>query len=109
MPLNRFKCPHKDCDFIRETFKKVGVTCPTHLIPLEPMLGSPTALFLETVNPATNKKVTKDFQKILKARARNHSRDVIGDELIQINRMNGIVKKSLLNKKGERRTKLDDI
>jgi len=76
---------------------------------MEVVLGVPNALFLETINPATNKKITKDFQKIITARARNHARDIIGDELIQINRTNGIIKKTLLNKRGERRIKLDDI
>jgi hypothetical protein len=50
--------------------------------------------------------------KMIKARSRNYSRDVNLDDNIAINTANGLtqsVAASFLNKKGERRRKIDDI
>ena len=107
MPLKLYECP--DCGFSKETLSKAIPECPEHGTPLQLVLKAPHTLFLETINPATNKKKPRGFDKMIKARARNHARDIEGDELIQLNKMNGITKRTLLNKDGARRRKIDDI
>jgi hypothetical protein len=77
-----------------------------------PLLEAPHAKFLENKDPLTGKSKLKDQEKILKARARNHSRERDIDENITFNRDNGLddsVRRNLLNAKGERRRKLDDV
>lgn len=76
------------------------------------VLIAPNQKFMIASNPAEGKSKLKDSEKVLKARARNHSRDVLGDETIQINLdagSKGSVAKNLLNNKGERRRKIDDV
>lgn len=76
------------------------------------VLVAPNQKFMVASNPATGKSKLKDNEKILLARARNHSRDVDLDQTIAINRANGMdesVAKNLLNNKGQRRRKIDDI
>jgi len=107
LPLKLFTCP--TCGFEKETLSKTIPECPEHKIPLQPTLKAPHTLFLETINPATNKKKPRGFDKMIKARARNYARDVDGDELIQLNKINGITQKAFLNKDGARRRKIDDI
>ena len=54
----------------------------------------------------------KDLEGILKARARNHARDVEMDDNIAFNKNQGRdaqIHANLLNDKGLRRTKLDDL
>lgn len=73
---------------------------------------APNQKFMVSANAAEGKSKLKDSEKVLKARARNHSRDVLGDETIQINLdagSKGSVAKNLLNNKGERRRKIDDV
>lgn len=80
--------------------------------PWEEVPQAPNSKFMVKANPATNKSKIKDSEKVLKARARNHSRDVELDKNIQTNKANGLeeqVHRSFLNSKGERRRKIDDI
>lgn len=84
------------------------------LDPLEwdEVIVAPNQKFMVAANPEKRTSKIKDSTKTLTARARNHSRDVDIDETIQINRANGLdaqVKRNLLNSKGERRRKVDDI
>lgn len=78
----------------------------------EALISVPNQKFMITANKATGKSKLKDSTKILTERARNHSRDHDLDHDIQLNRANGLtaqVQANLLNEKGERRRKIDDI
>lgn len=76
------------------------------------LMVPPDSKFMVSANKATRKSKMKDSEKILRARARNHSRDVDIDDNIRVNKENGLdtqVKQAFLNEKGERRRKIDDI
>lgn len=76
----------------------------------EEVITAPNQKFMITANPSTKKSKLKDMEKVLKERARNHSRDHDLDETIQLNRDNQFqVSRNLLNSKGEKRKKIDDI
>lgn len=76
----------------------------------EEVLVAPNQKFMVTANAATGKSKLKDMDKVLKERARNHSRDHDLDETIQLNRDNKFqVSQNLLNSKGQKRRKIDDI
>ena len=78
----------------------------------EEIIMAPNQKFMVSANENLGTSKLKDSEKILKARARNHSRDVLGDETIQVNLNMGSkesVSANLLNNKGERRRKIDDI
>jgi hypothetical protein len=78
----------------------------------EEILTAPNQKFMVTADAQHGKSKIKDQDKMLKARARNYSRDVNIDDNISINQANGLkesVAVNLLNKKGERRRKIDDI
>lgn len=76
------------------------------------VISAPNQKFMVSANKGTGTSKLKDSEKQLKARARNHSRDVLGDDTIQKNLNMGSkesVARSLLNDKGQRRRKIDDI
>ncbi len=76
------------------------------------IIVAPNQKFMVTANSAEGTSKLKDNEKVLKARARNHSRDVLGDETIQTNLDAGStesVARNLLNSQGQRRRKIDDI
>lgn len=78
----------------------------------EEVLQAPNQKFMVNSNPERGVSKIKDQEKMLKERARNYSRNVDIDDNIQINKLNGLdaqVNRNLLNSKGLRRTKLDDI
>lgn len=78
----------------------------------EEVLKAPQTKLTVLANEGTGRTKLKDMDKVLRERARNHARDVDANETIQINLANGLqdsVNRNLLNAKGERRTKLDDI
>lgn len=78
----------------------------------EEVISAPNQKFMVSANKATGTSKIKDLEKTLRARARNHSRDVDLDNNIQLNKANGLdaqVNANLLNSKGERRRKIDDI
>lgn len=78
----------------------------------EEVISAPNQKFMVAANVATGTSKIKDSEKTLKTRARNHSRDVDIDNNIQLNKANGLdasVQTNLLNSKGERRRKIDDI
>lgn len=114
MALRLFKC--KICGHELETLRNRIPECNHNnkgdSVEMEEVLSAPNQKFMITANAAEGKSKLKDADKILKARARNHSRDVLGDETIQINTTNGLkgaVAKNLLNEKGQRRRKIDDL
>lgn len=76
------------------------------------LLTPPHQKFMVKANPGAGTSKLKDQQSILTARARNHARDVDADETIQTNLANGLktsVATNLLNEKGEKRRKIDDL
>lgn len=76
------------------------------------VLTAPNHKLMVPANKATGTSKMKDSEKMLRERARNYARDVEGDDHIAFNRANGLetqVKQGLLNGKGERRKKIDDI
>lgn len=78
----------------------------------EEVISAPNQKFMVSANKATGTSKLKDSDKVLRERSRNHSRDVDIDNNIQINKANGLdasVATNLLNSKGERRRKIDDI
>lgn len=79
----------------------------------EELIVAPNQKFMVTANKGTGTSKMKDSEKVLKARARNHSRDILGDETIQTNldagASRGTISQSLLNEKGQKRRKIDDI
>lgn len=80
--------------------------------PWQEVLVAPNQKFMVSADKATGKSKLKDATAALTARARNHSRDHDLDDNIQLNRMNGLeaqVKRNLLNEKGQKRRKIDDI
>lgn len=119
MPLRLFQCPL--CGSKRETLRNRIPNCnhnqdeegsPTPLTEMEEVIVAPNQKFMISADPEMGKSKLKDQEKMLKERSRNHSRDVNIDENIQINRLNGLdeqVARSFLNKKGEKRRKIDDI
>lgn len=80
--------------------------------PWEEVLVAPNQKFMESADPSRGKSKIKGSEKMLKERARNHSRNVDLDNNIHVNSVNGLnenVARSFLNTKGERRRKIDDI
>lgn len=78
----------------------------------EELIVAPNQKFMVTSSEADGTSKIKDSEKVLRARARNHSRDVLGDDTIQTNLAAGSkesVAINLLNEKGERRRKIDDV
>jgi hypothetical protein len=77
---------------------------------MEEEISAPSSKFMITANAATGTSKLKDSKKVLLERARNHSRDVDADDTIQVNKDNHLgVSQNLLNEKGEKRRKIDDI
>lgn len=103
MPLRYYR--HKETGEERESLKALGDEW-------EEIVSAPNQKFMVTSNKATGTSKLKDSAGALRTRARNHSRDVELDDNIQLNKMNGLdaqVKLNLLNEKGEKRRKIDDI
>lgn len=78
----------------------------------EEVITAPNQKFMISANKATGTSKVKDLQTQLTERARNYARDKEIDDDIHVNRANGLdrqVNQSLLNEKGERRRKIDDI
>lgn len=104
MPLKQYR--NKTTGETKESLK------PQDPAEWEEVMIAPNQKFMESANPEKGISRIKDQGKILKERARNYSRDREIDDNIQINRKNGLdgqVNKNLLNSKGERRRKIDDI
>jgi hypothetical protein len=78
----------------------------------EETIVAPNQKFMVTANKGTGTSKLKDSEKALRARSRNQAREVDIDHDIQFNRANGLnaqVANNLLNSKGERRKKVDDL
>jgi hypothetical protein len=76
----------------------------------EEVIVAPNGKFMVKANASTGRSKIKDLKPMLTERARNHSRDTLLDDTIQINKDNQFgVNANLLNEKGQRRRKIDDI
>lgn len=103
MPLKYYK--HSETGEVKRSLKKLGQ-------PWEEVLTAPNQKFMVAANKGTGASKLKDSTATLTARARNHSRDHDLDNDIQLNLANGLerqVRTNLLNSKGEKRRKIDDL
>ncbi len=117
MPLRYFKC--ELCGHEMEWLKKTKPRCnhnqeeeglPVPTLEMEEVIQAPSSKFMVSANASTGRSKIKDLKGQLTERARNHSRDTLMDENIQINQDNKLgVANNLLNEKGLRRTKIDDL
>lgn len=119
MPLRIYKCDL--CGHVRETLRARVPKCnhnqeeegePVPLKDMVEVITAPNHKFMVAANAEKGTSKLKDQEKMLKERARNYARDKEIDDNIQINKLNGLdeqVAKSFLNKKGEKRRKIDDI
>ena len=115
--LRYYKCDL--CGHIRETLRNKIPKCnhnqceegiPIPLKEMKEVIKSPSGKFMIPANKATGRSKLKDMDKTLKERARNHSRDTLLDDNIQLNKDNKFgVSQNFLNEKGEKRRKIDDI
>lgn len=103
MALRNYR--HRETGEVKSSLKRLGSEW-------EEIIEAPNQKFMVSANKATGTSKLKDSEKVLRTRARNHSRDVDLDNNVQLNRLNGLdaaVNVNLLNSKGERRRKIDDI
>lgn len=117
MPLRIYKCPV--CKHITETLRKKIPRCnhnqdeegmPIPLSEMKEVITAPNQKFMEKANAATGRSKLKGMKEALTERARNHTRDTLIDDTIQLNIDNELgVANNLLNEKGEKRRKIDDI
>lgn len=107
MPLRTFKCPV--CGEIIKTLKKeIPMHCDTAA---EQVLAAPSTRFNEYRDPENKEKgksQLKDLQKILKERARNHSRDNDLHDLVQTNNDDVSKMNKWIKEDGTVRKKIDD-
>lgn len=85
---------------------------PLDQVEWEEVISAPNQKFMVTANPGKGTSKMKNATAILTERARNHAREVGADETIQLNKANGLdasVKRNLLNSKGQKRRKIDDL
>jgi len=76
------------------------------------VITAPHVKMMEPINRATGKSKMKNQQEILLARSRNHARDVDASDQMRVSIENGmgdVAAKNLLNEKGEKRKKIDDM
>lgn len=118
MPLRLFECPV--CGYQRESFKKEPKCnhnqeeegTPVPLAAMKEVLVAPNAKFMEPRDPDAKergKSVPKDFNKIVKERARSHARDNELHDLIQTNNDGQAIRNQWMNEKGQKRKKIDDL
>ena len=104
MAFKIHKCPICGLEFKTkksEVFCSCGELC-------EIQLSAPQTKFMEKVDPNSDKSALVNQQKILKERARAHSRDNELDVLIQSNPADDAVKNSWVGKDGSKRKKMED-
>ena len=122
MALKTYKCPV--CGHIKKSFK-AGITCDhTAVISsedsdidrapvvMEEILSAPGAKFMESRDPESKEKgksILKNQDKILRERARNHSRENELHDLIQTNDDKMSKENKWVNANGEKRKRIDDL
>lgn len=105
MPFRWFKCTKCQEEFRSRQEK------PFHcdVEESEVLLSAPSTKFMELKDPERGKSSIVNQDKILKERARNHSRDNELDDLIGSNDKETISKNGWLNDRGTKRKAIDDI
>ena len=104
MPLNYFK--NKKTGKIKQSLKA------TLGAGWEKLISAPHSKIMECVDEFTGKSSLKNSEKMFRERSKNFSRNHDIDDTIQFYKKNGLnstVEQKLLNSKGERRRKVDDI
>lgn len=97
---------HRETGEEKRSFQKL------HPVFWEEVITAPDSKMMERADPSSGKSKLKGATPILTERARSHSRDVEIDDQIAFNKDNGLeaqVTMNLLNEKGERRRKIDDV
>ena len=117
MTLRKYEC--ELCGQTRETLRPKIPKCnhnqeeeghPYPVLEMKEIIIAPNSKFMVSANKATGRSKLKDSKQMLTERARNHTRDTLIDDNIQLNKDNKLgVANNLLNEKGERRRKIDDI
>jgi len=118
MPLQRYRC--ELCGYERDSFKKEPKCnhnqdeegMPHPLTVMKKILVAPDTKFLEPRDPTAKEKgrsVEKGQNAVLKARSRNHARDVEMEDLIQTNDKKEALRNKWIDAKGNKRKKIDDL
>ena len=114
MPLRKFRCP--GCGHELESFKKEvecghgeGYDGPLGYTPMEIVLSAPKTKFMETTDEEKGKSQIVGQEKILKARARKHSRDHDTQDLIEMNPRDEAIKNGWIKEDGTKRKAIDDV
>lgn len=113
MPVRYFKCQEEECEEVFRTFKD-NPSCPKcKNKKVKKLLKAPEAKFMESVDPERGKSRMKDADKILKERARNHSRDNDLMDLVQMNDGDMAIQNKWLVEDSDgtlrKRRKIDDL
>jgi predicted RNA-binding Zn-ribbon protein involved in translation (DUF1610 family) len=118
LSLRKYECP--TCGFVKKTFKKdpicehIGKNANVYCNPtkMEIVLEAPQAKFMEPSCPeskARGKSKVKGLAKVLKERARSHSRETMLDDLIQKAPDQAAAQGAgWVNSRGRRRTLIED-
>ena len=103
MPLRYWQCTK--CDDVFRSKSGAPSCCDT---PSKKVLTAPQ-IKLQTTDEVTGKSTLQDQEKILKARARNYSRDNELDDLIAKNDSDTAKQNQWLTEAGVKRKAVDDI
>lgn len=104
MAIRTWKCNKCEAEF------KTKQHAPTHCeLPASALISTPNTKFMEKQDPHKNKSVMVGQEKILRARAREYSRDKELDDLIQRNEHKVSTENRWLTRDGVKRKKIDDI
>jgi len=103
MAVNWFRC--KKCGIEIRSKGESPIHCDEVM---EKLLKAPLVTMKEPQDKVRGKSKLKNQEKILKERARNHSRDIDMPELIESNPMIEAVKNGWVREDGRVRKKIDD-
>lgn len=105
MPLRVWKC--EGCGTAFKTKANTPVHCDASGCQM--VITPPGTKFLEKVDEAHGKSRMIGQEKILKARARHHSREVEIDDLISVNNLDTAEKNGWIKSDGKVRKRIDDL
>jgi len=99
-----------ECSLCGELFK-TKVRNPTHCpeAVCREVITPPSAKFLEKINPDGTRRQMVGQAKILRERARAHTRDVELDDLVQKNSVDVALQNRWIKDNGQTRKKIDDL
>jgi hypothetical protein len=104
MPLKLYRCPKCGAEL------KTKVNNPTHCdgLACDPILTAPEVKFQEKRDSDRNASALVGQEKILRERARKHSRDVEMDDLIMSNDRTTALQNGWIKPDGQKRKAIDD-